>query len=142
MGVGNPSPWDTRTAVVGLIRQPRGCCSSLCMISPSLFCLHGPSLADHRLNCPMCLPVSLKTGMSPRSIQKAASDAAMTIDTELAPKFLEKKVIESGMIQGLDSQIWEDEYYNSGVCLGSDLIEAEALNFSSIDDLEIYLWQF
>ncbi|KAF8411916.1 hypothetical protein HHK36_004474 [Tetracentron sinense] len=112
----------------------------------ALFCLRGPSLADHRLNFPMCLPVSLETGMSPRSIQKAASDTAMAIDTELAAKLPEKnnvKVNESGMIQCLDSQIWEEEYYNSGVCLGSDLnIEGEALNISSIDDLEIYLWQF
>ncbi|KAF8411917.1 hypothetical protein HHK36_004475 [Tetracentron sinense] len=108
----------------------------------ALFCLRGPSLADHRLNFPTCLPACLETDMSPRSIQKAASDAGM------AAKLAEKKdvkVIESGMIQGLDSQIWEEEYYNSGVCycLGSDLLlEGEALNISSVDDLEVCLWQF
>ncbi|KAF8411914.1 hypothetical protein HHK36_004472 [Tetracentron sinense] len=96
----------------------------------ALFCLRGPSLADHSLNFPMCLPAFLHADMSPRSIQKAASDAAMAIDTEFAAKLPEKKVIESGMVQGLDSQIWEDDL----------IIEEEASNISSIDDLEIYLW--
>ncbi|KAF8404296.1 hypothetical protein HHK36_009178 [Tetracentron sinense] len=107
----------------------------------ALFCLRGPTLEGH-LNFSMCLPAGLRTDMSPKSIQKAATDAGMAIDTALAGKKLPEnddvKVIGSGMIEDLDNQIWRNGYHNSGLCGGSEYREEETLSIS-IDDMEIYL---
>ncbi|GFZ09743.1 integrase-type DNA-binding superfamily protein [Actinidia rufa] len=48
------------------------------------YCLRGPSSLDN-LNFPLTtLPASVRTNMSPRSIQKAASDAGMAVDAQFA----------------------------------------------------------
>ncbi|KAJ9145815.1 hypothetical protein P3X46_028149 [Hevea brasiliensis] len=41
------------------------------------------SSMDSRLNFPLMLPASLRADMSPKSIQKAASDAGMAIDAHM-----------------------------------------------------------
>ncbi|KAJ4965344.1 hypothetical protein NE237_017193 [Protea cynaroides] len=65
------------------------------------FCLRGPSSVTH-LNFPMYLPNSLQTDMSPRSIQTAATNAAMAIDFELArraPEAVDDTVQEGAILQ-------------------------------------------
>ncbi|KAL6961943.1 hypothetical protein U1Q18_036902 [Sarracenia purpurea var. burkii] len=47
------------------------------------YCLRGPSSLE-RLNFPLRLPAGVHPGMSPRSVQKAASDAGMAVDAQFA----------------------------------------------------------
>ncbi|THG16502.1 ethylene-responsive transcription factor ERF020-like [Camellia sinensis] len=47
------------------------------------YCLRGPS-SYNNLNFPATLPVGVRTDMSPRSVQKAASDAGMAVDAQFA----------------------------------------------------------
>nr|TKS04984.1 hypothetical protein D5086_0000137530 [Populus alba] len=46
------------------------------------YCLRGPSSIES-LNFPLMLPASVREDMSPKSIQKAASDAGMAIDAQM-----------------------------------------------------------
>ncbi|KAF8025471.1 hypothetical protein BT93_F2342 [Corymbia citriodora subsp. variegata] len=45
------------------------------------YCLRGPSCLD-KLNFPSLLPPSARPGVSPRSAQRAASDAGMAVDAQ------------------------------------------------------------
>ncbi|KAI6691308.1 hypothetical protein NL676_028136 [Syzygium grande] len=45
------------------------------------YCLRGPSCLD-KLNFPSLLPPTARPGMSPRSVQRAASDAGMAVDAQ------------------------------------------------------------
>lgn len=45
------------------------------------YCLRGPSWLD-KLNFPALLPPSARPDMSPRSVQRAASDAGMAVDAQ------------------------------------------------------------
>ncbi|XP_030468104.1 ethylene-responsive transcription factor ERF020 [Syzygium oleosum] len=45
------------------------------------YCLRGPSCLD-KLNFPSLLPPTAQPGMSPRSVQRAASDAGMAVDAQ------------------------------------------------------------
>lgn len=49
------------------------------------YCLQGPSSLE-KLNFPLTLPAGVRTGMSPTSVQKAASDAGMAVDARFAMK--------------------------------------------------------
>ncbi|XP_042494988.1 ethylene-responsive transcription factor ERF019-like [Macadamia integrifolia] len=79
----------------------------------AMFCLRGPSSVTH-LNFPMCVPDFLEINMSPKSIQIAASNAAMAIDYELTKMAAPEGVIDNdntvkeGAIQVLETQIFED----------------------------------
>lgn len=46
------------------------------------YCLRGPSSIES-LNFPLMLPASVREDMSPKSIQKTASDAGMAIDAQM-----------------------------------------------------------
>lgn len=48
----------------------------------ALYCLRGNSSPEN-LNFPVVLPAGARVGMSPRSVQKAASDAGLAIDARL-----------------------------------------------------------
>ncbi|XP_041004374.1 ethylene-responsive transcription factor ERF020 [Juglans microcarpa x Juglans regia] len=91
----------------------------------AFYCLRGPSALDY-LNFPLMLPHSVRNGMSPRSVQKAASDAGMAIDAQLiAHKLPEKEVTreeKSGAAPGLETDFtWENVGDNSrGTWEGSD----------------------
>ncbi|XP_043722510.1 ethylene-responsive transcription factor ERF020-like [Telopea speciosissima] len=106
----------------------------------AMFCLRGPSSVNH-LNFPMCLPTFLQTDMSPKSIQRAASNAAMAVDFELAKRAPEgaDNTVKEGEVQVFQTEISEDTddivpVMNEGSCLR----EEESLNIS-VDDMEIYL---
>lgn len=47
------------------------------------YCLRGPPSVE-KLNFPLALPVGARTGLSPRSVQKAASDAGMAVDAHFS----------------------------------------------------------
>ncbi|XP_043721095.1 ethylene-responsive transcription factor ERF019-like [Telopea speciosissima] len=96
----------------------------------AMFYLRGPSSVTH-LNFPNCLPNFLQTNMSPKSIQRAATNAAMAIDFELAKRAQEVK--EDAMPLLLETQIFEDRDDIPG------MYEGEAFNNISVDDIEIYL---
>ncbi|KAG2714112.1 hypothetical protein I3843_03G013900 [Carya illinoinensis] len=92
----------------------------------AFYCLRGPSALDY-LNFPLMLPYGVRNGMSPRSVQKAASDAGMAIDAQLiAHKLPEKEVTreeKSGTVApGLETTCtWEFVGDNScGTWEGSD----------------------
>ncbi|KAA8528011.1 hypothetical protein F0562_035120 [Nyssa sinensis] len=51
----------------------------------AFYCLRRPSSLES-LNFPLMLPASVHTGMSPKSIQKVASDAGMAVDAQLTVK--------------------------------------------------------
>ncbi|XP_049346741.1 ethylene-responsive transcription factor ERF020-like [Solanum verrucosum] len=46
------------------------------------YCLRPESSSLHKLNFPSMLPPNVQPGMSPTSVQKVASDAAMAIDAQ------------------------------------------------------------
>ncbi|KAK4413425.1 Ethylene-responsive transcription factor [Sesamum alatum] len=52
----------------------------------AFYCLRG-NASPQNLNFPLVLPASARAGMSPRSVQKAASDAGLAIDA----RFLDSK---------------------------------------------------
>nr|AID51418.1 ethylene response factor 13 [Diospyros kaki] len=49
------------------------------------YCLRGPASLQ-KLNFPLTLPAGARPGMSPKSVQKAASDAGMAVDAQFAMK--------------------------------------------------------
>ncbi|KAL8059992.1 hypothetical protein ABFX02_03G123900 [Erythranthe guttata] len=49
----------------------------------AFYCLRGNS-SPKNLNFPLVLPAGARVGMSPRSVQKAASDAGLAIDARLS----------------------------------------------------------
>ncbi|CAB4267443.1 unnamed protein product [Prunus armeniaca] len=73
------------------------------------YCLRRPSTLEG-LNFPLVLPSSVHADMSPRSIQKAASDAGMAVDAQLVAN----RSPQAGGWQsyngshGVESEVWED----------------------------------
>ncbi|KAL8482403.1 hypothetical protein ACS0TY_027915 [Phlomoides rotata] len=63
----------------------------------ALYCLRGNS-SPQNLNFPLVLPAGARVGMSPRSVQKAASDAGLAIDARL---------IDSRKENGKRENIWQ-----------------------------------
>ncbi|KAF5741927.1 RAP2-like protein [Tripterygium wilfordii] len=61
----------------------------------AFFCLRGPDSIDG-LNFPTTLPAGLRTDMSPRSVQRVASDAGLAIDAQMISTEKEVKVEEGG----------------------------------------------
>ncbi|CAK7328860.1 unnamed protein product [Dovyalis caffra] len=75
------------------------------------YCLRGPSSIES-LNFPLMLPSSVREDMSPKSIQKAASDAGMAIDAQMMLNRLPENEVkvgsESGAVnRGLETELWE-----------------------------------
>ncbi|MFS7954074.1 putative transcription factor AP2-EREBP family [Helianthus anomalus] len=68
------------------------------------YCLRG-STSLHKLNFPSMLPPTARTYLSPRSIQKAASDAGMAIDA----RFITSRETETAPINEA-SNISVDDY--------------------------------
>ncbi|KAJ9128425.1 hypothetical protein P3X46_035039 [Hevea brasiliensis] len=94
------------------------------------YCLKGQqsSSMNHRLNFPLMLPACVRADMSPKSIQKAASDAGMAIDAHMILNRTcspgnESKGNESGggdscaILSSLETEInWEDDVCCCGSC--------------------------
>lgn len=75
----------------------------------AFYCLRRPPSLDG-LNFPLMLPASLNAEMSPKSVQKAASDAGMAVDAQMVLNKSannETEVNGNGGIQALDTkQFW------------------------------------
>ena len=104
----------------------------------AFYCLHRPSALD-KLNFPLMLPSSVRTDMSPRSVQKAASDAGMGVDAQLiGNKLAESEVKQDQGCGGHSLEaagLWE---YVGDKCtgmfeFGNKVKEGEAFSIS-IDD--------
>ncbi|KAJ6952375.1 ethylene-responsive transcription factor ERF020-like [Populus alba x Populus x berolinensis] len=75
------------------------------------YCLRGPSSLES-LNFPLMLPASVREDMSPKSIQKAASDAGMAIDAQMILNRSLQNEVNVGpenpaINHGLETQLWE-----------------------------------
>ncbi|KAJ4845992.1 hypothetical protein Tsubulata_042571 [Turnera subulata] len=78
------------------------------------YCLRGPSSLN-TLNFPLMLPPGVTDNMSPKSVQRAASDAGMAVDARM---ILSKSIAahdemkmkgSDGDVQGMDTGSWEDD---------------------------------
>ncbi|GKV09252.1 hypothetical protein SLEP1_g20778 [Rubroshorea leprosula] len=98
----------------------------------AFYSLHRPSSFD-AINFPLLLPQSIYSSSSPRSIQKAASDAGMAIDA--SARMMEKQPVESDVNSGIVYQCLglEDDCFWSWE--GSERREGEALSISVEDYL-------
>ncbi|KAJ4952622.1 hypothetical protein NE237_029454 [Protea cynaroides] len=105
----------------------------------AMFCLRGPSSATH-FNFPMCLPTLPQTNMSPKSIRKVASNAAMAVDLELAQRASEGSVttVNESAVQVLQTQLSEDTDDIPGKN-GESYLREEKTSSISVDDMEIYI---
>lgn len=107
----------------------------------AVFYLRGPSSMAN-LNFPTCVPTFHRCDMSPRSIQRAASDAGMAIDAQLADKGQEndlKPMASCVLFHGLESLVWEEKEESATVYAAShEMSGGEALDIS-VDDMEIYI---
>ncbi|KAJ6858972.1 hypothetical protein NC652_041310 [Populus alba x Populus x berolinensis] len=75
------------------------------------YCLRGPSSLES-LNFPLMLPASVREDMSPKSIQKAASDAGMAIDAQMILNRSLQNEVNVGpenpaINHGLETLLWE-----------------------------------
>ncbi|KAG5224565.1 RAP2 protein [Salix suchowensis] len=75
------------------------------------YCLRGPSSLES-LNFPLMLPASVRDDMSPKSIQKAASDAGLAIDAQMILSRSPENEVRIGaenvaINQGLETELWE-----------------------------------
>ncbi|KAM3729440.1 hypothetical protein ACB098_12G012100 [Castanea mollissima] len=116
----------------------------------AFYCLHKPSTLE-KLNFPSMLPsCSLRTDLSPRSVQKAASDAGMAIDAQLItdrlPESNEREVFDHGHGHsggggghGLEAGFWENggdnNYHGMTSWQGTEFKEEEDLSISIADYL-------
>lgn len=108
----------------------------------AFYCLRRP-LTTENLNFPLMLPASVRADMSPRSVQKAASDAGMAIDAGFVVQKSEeedppeRKVREGGVSSHWpETQFWEDVGCNSSAWLGeSEVRDGEDLSISIEDYL-------
>ncbi|KAA8546260.1 hypothetical protein F0562_003001 [Nyssa sinensis] len=71
----------------------------------AFYCLRRPSSLD-KLNFPLMLPASIRMDMSPRSTQKAASDAGMAVDALLAVNQSADNDVQLKQ-SGLEREIWQ-----------------------------------
>ena len=94
------------------------------------YCLRGSS-SFNNLNFPLTtLPASVRTNMSPRSIQKAASDAGMAVDAQLAINQQSPTPIhEYNTLHGI-GPIWETSGHDQQL-----IRQGDALNISVEDYL-------
>ncbi|KAK4836651.1 hypothetical protein QYF36_025755 [Acer negundo] len=96
----------------------------------AFYCLRRPTSLDG-LNFPMMVPIrSLSESMSPRSVQRAASDAGMGVDAQMI-------AVGEGH-GGLKAEVWEDnDHYQSYVGGGGGCWnwEKQELNISVEDYL-------
>ncbi|KAB1210937.1 hypothetical protein CJ030_MR6G019672 [Morella rubra] len=103
----------------------------------AFYCLRRPSTLDN-LNFPLMLPSIARTDMSPRSVQKVASDAGMAIDAQFiankVPDF-EPQEDRGGVAHGSETGCWEFVGDNCGSWEGSELKEGEAFSISIEDYL-------
>lgn len=100
----------------------------------AFYCLHRPSALD-KLNFPLMLPSIVRTDMSPRSVQKAASDAGMGIDAQLIGNKSPESEVKQDQGGCAGQGLWE---YVGDVCTGmsgfeNEVKEGEAFSIS-IDD--------
>lgn len=106
----------------------------------AFYCLRGPSALD-TLNFPLMLPSNVRTDMSPRSVQKAASDAGMAIDAQLIANKVEESEVknddQSGIVHGLGTGFWD--YSGDANCgtseFGCEVKEGDAFSISIEDYL-------
>ena len=102
----------------------------------AFYCLRRPSSLN-ALNFLSILPPNINANMSPKSIQKAASDAGMTVDAQMivsSPIKNEIRENENSVIRGMETESWENNN-SSGSWEGSVGKEGEALNISVEDYL-------
>ncbi|KAF3447406.1 hypothetical protein FNV43_RR12592 [Rhamnella rubrinervis] len=107
----------------------------------AFYCLRRP-LTTENLNLPLMLPASVHADMSPRSVQKAASDAGMAVDAGFVVQKSqeeppERKVHEGGATSHWqETQVWEDMESNSSGWLGESAVrDGEGLSISIEDYL-------
>ncbi|KAG5520354.1 hypothetical protein RHGRI_033057 [Rhododendron griersonianum] len=110
------------------------------------YCLRGPSSLE-KLNFPLTLPAGVRTGMSPTSVQKAASDAGMAIDAQFAmkqPSVVDvtdgcdgKMISGEKVVDGFENERWRIEEGSFGNWEGrsSEVRGGESLNISVEDYL-------
>ncbi|KAI3460709.1 hypothetical protein Pfo_017372 [Paulownia fortunei] len=79
----------------------------------AFYCLRGDSSLQN-LNFPLILPATARIGLSPRSVQKAASDAGLAIDARLLDSQKAKKLEEDGKNDWLPNNN-EQEYMSISV---------------------------
>ncbi|KAK4391311.1 Ethylene-responsive transcription factor [Sesamum angolense] len=82
----------------------------------AFYCLRRDS-SPQNLNFPLVLPASARAGMSPRSVQKAASDAGLAIDARLLDSKNKENLNEEGKkVNHLEEQqnIWQRNGGNWG----------------------------
>ncbi|XWS21951.1 hypothetical protein CRYUN_Cryun30bG0102000 [Craigia yunnanensis] len=102
----------------------------------AFYCLRRPSSLN-TLNFPSILPPNINANMSPKSIQKTASDAGMAVDAQMivsSPINNEIKANENNVIMGMETESWENDS-SSGSWQGSGGKEGEALSISVEDYL-------
>ncbi|KAL4326295.1 hypothetical protein GQ457_11G011150 [Hibiscus cannabinus] len=101
----------------------------------AFYCLRRPSSLN-ALNFPTMLPPNVNANMSPKSIQRAASDAGMAVD---AVRMMQSKPVPGGnevdggsAMMGVETESWENDS-----SFGSWEKEGEALSISVDDYLQI-----
>ncbi|XP_022875979.1 ethylene-responsive transcription factor ERF020-like [Olea europaea var. sylvestris] len=95
----------------------------------AFYCLRGIS-SPEKLNFPLMLPASARTGLSPRSVQNAASDAGMAMDAQLSSENSTNKR-ENGKEEDLN--LLQNEYCETSWDGCGKSNEGEDLNIS-VDD--------
>ncbi|PIA65031.1 hypothetical protein AQUCO_00100483v1 [Aquilegia coerulea] len=104
----------------------------------ALFCLRGPSVVN-QLNFPMYLPHYLPKNMSPKSIQKAATDAGSAVDVGSMQGTGERSMTSVETHVQENDQFWDNENDEYKFYAGTDsFIECENLSIS-VEDMEICL---
>ncbi|KAF3782112.1 Ethylene-responsive transcription factor [Nymphaea thermarum] len=91
----------------------------------AVFCLRGPS-AVSTLNFPCSVSPYLRLDMSPKSVRRAAAEAGMAADKELAPNMRQEIATEG--------QLWGEDHL-----LSRGQVQSEEELSISADDMEILL---
>ena len=95
----------------------------------AFYCLRRPTSLNV-LNFPSMLPPNVNANMSPKSVQKAASDAGMAVDAQLTVVANDRS---SAVTVEMETESWEND--SSGSWEGSVGKEGEALSISVEDYL-------
>ncbi|XP_031490913.1 ethylene-responsive transcription factor ERF020-like [Nymphaea colorata] len=99
----------------------------------AVFCLRGPS-AVSTLNFPCNVSPYLRLDMSPKSVRKAAAEAGMAADKQLAPPKMQQEIAMGAVQEGHKGEIWgEDHLFSRGQ------VQSEEELSISVDDMEILL---
>ncbi|XVE55006.1 hypothetical protein DITRI_Ditri03aG0126500 [Diplodiscus trichospermus] len=102
----------------------------------AFYCLRRPS-SLHALNIPSMLPPNVNSNMSPKSFQKAASDAGMAVDALMiarTPINNEMKANENSVIMGLETESRENNS-SSGSWEAGSIRKEDGLSISVEDYL-------